>query len=185
MINACKANNLLWIKELVKTDKCSVNEFHPKNGKTGFIVACEEGHLELVSYLIQSKCDTNRKDFQGKTGFMHACLRGHLELVKYLADTGRNLHEKDRDGNNAITLALKNKHIDIVTFLIENGCEPVFKVSKKQNMEIYKSIQKRIQEMNVFQKNLSDAFVDIELCFNICISETQNKLKNLERPIFV
>lgn len=185
MINACRANDLLWVKELITIDKCDVNEHNPRNGKNGFIVACEGGYIELVSYLIQSNCETNQKDFQGKNGLMYACSNGHLDLVKYLADADFNLHEKDCDGNNAITLALKHKQIAVVTFLVENGCEPVFKISKKQHSEIYKSIQKRIQEINVFQQNISDAFVDIELCFNNAISETQTKLKNLEKPIFV
>ena len=51
-----------------------------------FINSCQEGHLEIVQYLLTSADLKEHADIHAKNdlGFGLACQKGHLELVKYL-----------------------------------------------------------------------------------------------------
>ena len=51
-----------------------------------FIDACENGHLEIVKYLLTSPELTEHANIHAEndSGFSWACDQGHLEVVKYL-----------------------------------------------------------------------------------------------------
>jgi ankyrin repeat protein len=50
------------------------------------MIACSAGHLELVKYLIEEKCDVNIKNFNGLTCLHYACSKERIE-VSYLVIT--------------------------------------------------------------------------------------------------
>ncbi|MCZ9954779.1 ankyrin repeat domain-containing protein [Brachyspira hyodysenteriae] len=80
----------------------------------------ENGHLEVVKYLLDSGADVNAKyndTWHSKTALMFASEKGHLEVVKYLIDKGAD------DLNIALTSAAKNGHSEVAEFLKSKGAK--------------------------------------------------------------
>ena len=92
MFDACKTGKSSIVKLLLKHFSCAENGLNVvvEEGfkkRTPFIVACENGHSEVVQLLLsQSKgnIELNAKVDFGRTGFMLACEKGHKDVVKLL-----------------------------------------------------------------------------------------------------
>ena len=75
------------------------------NGYTPLICASQNGHLEVVKYLIDKGANIESKDnsnfkylfWNGYTPLMHASKNIHLEVVEYLIDKGANIEIKTND----------------------------------------------------------------------------------------
>lgn len=88
-IHLCETNNNLnRIKKLVGI---GVNIHY--NNEYGFHIACANGHLEVVKYLI-SLDDKPNIHADNELGFRMACSSGHLEVVKYLCSLCSNYYVK-------------------------------------------------------------------------------------------
>ena len=64
-------------------------EDQDSDGRTGFSLACQEGHTEVVKMLVDSeKIDYKHKDDtqEGKTGFHWACENGHTGVIDVLVE---------------------------------------------------------------------------------------------------
>ena len=110
-------------------------------------VAAQNGHLEIVTKLIQMGFDPNKHDDMAiklaalnghlnvveillsagakvnppgdDTPLQNACRNGHLDVVECLDFMSADLHaNKDR----ALYLALRNEHKDVTLFLLHHGC---------------------------------------------------------------
>lgn len=64
------------------------------SGWTPLIVACIEGHLEILELLLEAGADFKRGDFWGWSGLDHALLRGRLDIIQCPA-----LKEADKTSN--------------------------------------------------------------------------------------
>jgi hypothetical protein len=73
--------------------------------------ASENGHLDIVEYLVDKKANIHAWD---EAALQFASLNGHLEIVKYLVEHGANIHAYD---DIALRWARKNKHWDVVKYL--------------------------------------------------------------------
>ena len=66
-------------------------------GRSGFSLACEEGHTDVVKMLVDSgKIDYKHKDNtpEGKTGFHWACEKGHTSVIDVLVEKfGKEVNE--------------------------------------------------------------------------------------------
>jgi ankyrin repeat protein len=61
-------------------------------------LACENGHLKVVSFLQQHGADLNIKDKYGWTPLHVACEKEHLEVVSFLLLHGADVNIKGNDG---------------------------------------------------------------------------------------
>ena len=94
-------------------------------GQTALHLASENGHLETVKFLIESKADIEAKDnLFGKTALHLASENGHLETVKFLIENKANINPKDDNGNTAL---------EVVKFLITNGAKSGKPFPRKPN----------------------------------------------------
>ena len=91
-------------------------------------IACLEGHLNVVKYLItQQRCDPNVKGANGRTLFHNACVEGHMDIIRYLiTEQGCDPVIKDNNGDMPIHIAsLGAGHLNVVKYLItEQQCDP-------------------------------------------------------------
>jgi ankyrin repeat protein len=70
-----------------------------KGGSTALIVACAEGHKEIVEMLLQDKnIDINRQDKDGKTALTKANARGNAEINQLLL---QHINKSSRGCSNA------------------------------------------------------------------------------------
>ena len=56
--------------------------------------ASQEGHVEITSVLIASRCDVNRKNLEGMNALMLASQRGHALVVLELVKAGASVDEQ-------------------------------------------------------------------------------------------
>ena len=54
--------------------------------------ASENGHLEIVKYLVERGADLNAKANSKSTALIYAYKEDHLEIVKYLVEHGANVY---------------------------------------------------------------------------------------------
>lgn len=104
--------------------------------ESGFVKACENGHLEVIRWLTASR-EVRELGFKidihahFEEGFRKACKRGHAEVVKFLA-TDKDLKEAGYDWVNihessdtigmdeGLRDAISNGHLEVVKFLIDS-----------------------------------------------------------------
>ena len=97
------------IKVLLKNDKNKyyINEI--------FVLACINGNLKIVKYLLANGADIETNN---NSGLQWASHKGHFKLVKYLVDNGADIN----DGlGRALRWAKESGHFKIVKYLIDNG----------------------------------------------------------------
>ncbi len=123
-IKACENNNMNAVIILVNKLVSILYNTH-----RGFVVACYNGHLEVVRFLTllyqhtnmygdnyELICDNTMTD-----GFTMACQKGHIKIVKYLTTLYQhtpyckiNIHNGDE---HAFKQACSNGHLEIVQYL--------------------------------------------------------------------
>ena len=106
-INACKLGDL----ELVK----SLGDGQDYDGDGGIRHAANNGHLEVVKYLVAKGADIQ---VEHAFAIIQPAKNGHLEVVKYLVSQGADVILY---GNFAVQYASMNGHIEVVKYLISQG----------------------------------------------------------------
>lgn len=79
------SGNIESVKSFLLAKKVSVNE---KNnvGETLLHIACKNGSIEMMKFLIENGADLDAKDSSGKTPFDVAVENGHGQLIMILLE---------------------------------------------------------------------------------------------------
>ena len=135
---ACISGNLTVIADLLNNHNIDV---HACN-ECGFRLACSNGHLNVVQYLLENNFNIN-VHAGNKEGFRHACKNGHSLIVQYLLT-------KMKMTNKIIKTLCKNKceYFDEIKRYIKNhkyvvklfdnklqSCKILFVLYKTMNIE--------------------------------------------------
>jgi len=111
LLSAAGKGDLRSIKHLIKNGtSVDINardkDIFYGHYSTALTRASENGHLEVVKYLVENGADLNRGENVGRgaTALMFASQEGHIEVVKYLA-TKSDINIKDYDGKTALDYA--------------------------------------------------------------------------------
>lgn len=123
--DACRNGDLKSVKNLVE-------RFGVPRYMNAFTYAVENGHLEIVKYLI---------DIHAPRAIVIASSKGHLEIVEYLLKS--KLVPALKYATNA---AANNKHWSVVDYLLLNGVP----------YDSSPAIEKRIKKL---RKKLEDKFL--------------------------
>ncbi|CAC5396771.1 ASPG [Mytilus coruscus] len=86
MCTSAKTGDILALEKLRGTggNFSSANQ----DGRTALHVACREGHLEVVQYLLQHGASVHAKDLDKKTPLMDAVQNKHFSIISILVQTG-------------------------------------------------------------------------------------------------
>ena len=110
-----------------------------KLGRTGFQLACQKGHSDVVKLLMENAVafciDLNVKDNSGKTAFRWACVFGHSDVVKIIMKNAANvnidLNAKDNYDKTAFLCACQKGYTDVVKIFMENAATFVIDFNTK------------------------------------------------------
>ncbi len=83
--------------------------------------ASQQGHLDVVTTLLQSGADINVSDEDGRNGLLLASHSGHTDIVRVLLNKGANVNILSRFSETALMLASSNGHMDAVNTLLDFG----------------------------------------------------------------
>eukprot|EP00835_Amoeboradix_gromovi_P003454 NODE_229_length_13800_cov_0.838114.p3 type:complete len:478 gc:universal NODE_229_length_13800_cov_0.838114:1205-2638(+) len=84
LLEACRDGDLELAKMLIENKNISVNYNELGKEQTPLHLACAEGHLELVKYLLKKGADVNARDFESWTPLHCAAANHQIEIIKIL-----------------------------------------------------------------------------------------------------
>jgi ankyrin repeat protein len=115
LLGAIDADDLEYIRLLVDQG-ADVNQ--KINSYTPLMIACEQGNLEIVEYLLSKKADINAIDKEGKnTPLIYAAANGHPKVVELLIKHNANINIKNFCGLTALDLAVVSNNIEVQAVL--------------------------------------------------------------------
>lgn len=123
--------NLDKVKALIEANPSLVSSRVPTNspylirydGFTPLICAAENGHREIVEFLLTNKADISATSANGWTALHAAAYFGHKDVVEVLLSHKAKINAKDLDGNTPLHLASGGRHKDIVELLLANKAD--------------------------------------------------------------
>lgn len=124
---ACHAGHLDLVRLLVKHSGPHDLDEKDNRGCTGLHCAAEEGHEEVVAFLLGQGPQANSTDNMDRTPLILASMGGHLGVVRMLAQHmgTQGLHETDIMGWTALYYAAREGHEEAVAFLLGMGAYEV------------------------------------------------------------
>ena len=87
-------------------------------------VACQYGHCDTVSMLLDGGSDPNTKDRYNCTVLVVASSNGHTKVVELLLSANANPDLRGRYNQTALMMASSNGHTKVVELLLSAGANP-------------------------------------------------------------
>lgn len=94
----CRENNIDHISKAINSQKVDVNA-KDEEGRALLHWACDRGHKELVSLLLQNKADINSQDDEGQTALHYASACEFADIVELLLKAEADPSIKDLEGS--------------------------------------------------------------------------------------
>ncbi len=95
-------------------------DIRSKDGKTPFVLAMENNHMDVAVFLLGSGADINVV-YQGKTLLHQMTYQGYISLVRSLIKHGIDINAVDSENKTALEYAYENGNQEIEDLLIEKG----------------------------------------------------------------
>ncbi|KAM3929792.1 ankyrin repeat domain-containing protein 33B isoform 1-T1 [Leptodactylus fuscus] len=127
LFKACATNNVIILKALLRQGltKEEVEETD-KNNRTGLLVACYQGYVDIVISLAQCPhVDVNWQDTEGNTALITAAQAGHVTITNYLLNyyPDLDLERRNIHGFTALMKASIQGRTDCVRALMLAGAD--------------------------------------------------------------
>lgn len=90
---------------------------------TPLMEAAQEGHLDLVKFLLENKADVHAQTQTGDTALTYACENGHTDVAEVLLYYGAELEHLSEGGRTPLMKACRAGHVCTVKFLIQKGAD--------------------------------------------------------------
>uniref|UniRef100_A0A8D0HSE5 Acyl-CoA-binding domain-containing protein 6 n=1 Tax=Sphenodon punctatus TaxID=8508 RepID=A0A8D0HSE5_SPHPU len=93
----CRENNIDHVTKAIRAKKMDVN-MRDEEGRTLLHWACDRGHKELASILLQNTANINSQDDEGQTALHYASACEFLDIVELLLKSGADPTLRDQEG---------------------------------------------------------------------------------------
>ncbi|XP_067648838.1 ankyrin repeat, PH and SEC7 domain containing protein secG-like [Haliotis asinina] len=119
--DACRKGNLTQVRWILSQGLVDINSREGSHGKTPLMVAAQEGHCRIFSFLIGKGANKSYVDNDGKNIFHWACKGGHVDVVEcVLPQYGVNINDKYM---TPLVQAAFWGHRDVSEFLLCMGAD--------------------------------------------------------------
>ncbi|XP_065516429.1 ankyrin repeat domain-containing protein 36C-like isoform X2 [Lathamus discolor] len=124
-----------------------------KADRTPLHLACANGHVDVVTYLVENKCKLNLFDNDNRSPLMKAVQCQQEKCVAILLEHGADPNLADADGNTALHLAVISPNTSVAGLLLEHnanidaqnkeGCTPLLLAVSEHQEEIVEFLLKK------------------------------------------
>ncbi|KAK2870091.1 hypothetical protein QQF64_021951 [Cirrhinus molitorella] len=174
---ACCSNNALIVKLMIRqgVTEEDVKETD-KNNRTGLIVACYQGYVDVVIALSQCPhLDVNWQDNEGNTALTTAAQAGHITITNYLLNyfPGLDIEKRNCHGFTALMKAAIQGRVECVRALMLAGAD----VNARDNGRKFTA-----QEWAIFTSRYDTVFIMTRLIQQPCADQFCDSYR-LEWPL--
>ena len=122
LFEACKEGDFEKVRNYIEELEyyTILTELKDSSENTLLHVACQNGHLEIVQYLVQNGAEVNARNNQKDTPLALACPGRHTDIVKFLMQNGANIDTVNQEGDSPLAIACKHGSLSIVEHLVKN-----------------------------------------------------------------
>jgi ankyrin repeat protein len=118
LIYAAEGGENVIVKYLVIEREVDVNFQH--NGKTSLHYTSENGHFDVVEFLVKKGAEVNKQEDKTLLTALHyAARRGFLKIIKFLIDNGANSNLRDKQGKSCLHYSVIFGDVEVVEYLTE------------------------------------------------------------------
>jgi ankyrin repeat protein len=118
LIYAAEGGENMIVKYLVIEREVDVNFQH--NGKTSLHYTSENGHFDVVEFLVKKGAEVNKQEDKTLLTALHyAARRGFLKIIKFLIDNGANSNLRDKQGKSCLHYSVIFGDVEVVEYLTE------------------------------------------------------------------
>jgi ankyrin repeat protein len=125
LLKACFEGSLPKLRRQLK-DKRDINRKYRR--WTLLRLAIQEGHLEIVKFLVNKGANFKRKYSDGFTPLDQAVGEGHYKIIEFLINSGVDVNQKTANGTALHTASAYGK-FTIAKMLVKNGANVKIKDS--------------------------------------------------------
>jgi ankyrin repeat protein len=119
-MNSALEGDLTEVKAMLAA-RVNVNAKRDDANVTALILASQNGHLEVVQFLLDAGADVNVETNDGATALMVAAHNCHLEVVQALLAAGADVNARMLDGKTASMLAPDHGNQEVSQLLNETS----------------------------------------------------------------
>jgi ankyrin repeat protein len=101
LFNASIRGDLATVKRLYESG-VNVTETRDNAGLSPIILACRNGHIDLLNFLLQLEANPNDMEYFGGTCLMAAACYGQFECVERLIEAGAHIHYTCSGDNSTV-----------------------------------------------------------------------------------
>jgi len=123
LLKACKIGDTKLVVSLLSKNNVDPNFQEEQTGTTPLILACKNGHLGVVSLLLEKNVNINTQENYGDTALIKACRCRHKDIVSLLLEKNANPDIRDVDGITALIYACNRGFKDIISLLLEKNAD--------------------------------------------------------------
>ncbi|TKS68207.1 Ankyrin repeat domain-containing protein 26 [Collichthys lucidus] len=138
---AASVGDLAKLKQLAK--KNDINQLDKEN-RTALHIACANGHVDVVQFLLESKAKLNLCDNQNRSALMKAVQCQHEPCVSMLLENHADPNLVDINGNTALHLAANIPSISTAASLLEHEAD-----INAQNKEAFTPLTVAVREDHI------------------------------------
>jgi|GEM_PF-2445749 len=97
----------------------NINQKDNRNN-TALMMACKNGHFDIVQYLVEHGAKINTKNKFNETPLIFACLNERFDMVQYLVDHGADIHCENNYGQTPLKIALLKNNDHLTQYFIDH-----------------------------------------------------------------
>ncbi len=144
---------------------------------TPLMEAAQEGHLELVKYLLENKATVNAQTTTFDTALTYACENGHTDVADLLLKFGAELEHESEGGRTPLMKAARAGHYCTVKFLINKGANVNKATSNNDHTPLSLACAGgHLQVVELLLQNGADPFHKLKVLKKFCCQKLDQDL---------